>query len=54
METKLQDAYTEYKQEANKLTSDLNAVTNNLDNVKLERTKLIDINTDLSNQVNNK
>jgi chromosome segregation protein len=51
MEKKLQDAYNEYKKETDRLTGDMESVNANMNDVKLERTKLIDINTDLSNQV---
>ena len=51
METKLDEAYKQHKEEADTLSRELGVVKESLNEVRAERAKLIEINTDLTSQV---
>lgn len=51
MEIKMMDAHNKHKEEATELSDNLRKVTSALDNVKDERTSLLEMNTSLSTQV---
>jgi len=51
METKLEEAYSQHREEADQLCGEVRSLTVTLENIREERAKLVDINTDLTNQV---